>query len=88
MKVDIEGSEHFLCDTGHKVFDYLEIPVIQMEWQYVRKYKYRADIVLDFFTKRDYIPTIDMCQKILLAEAFRSWPWEIYWIKLNSSNIC
>ncbi|CAF1526474.1 unnamed protein product, partial [Rotaria sp. Silwood1] len=85
MKVDIEGSEHLLCETGHAVFEQFDIPVIQMEWQYVRRYKNRAEIVLNFFKKHHYIATRDICLQLDAAQAFQSWPSDVYWVKMNSS---
>ncbi|CAF3945845.1 unnamed protein product [Rotaria sp. Silwood1] len=85
MKVDIEGSEHLLCETGHAIFDQFDVPVIQMEWQYVRRYKNRAEIVLNFFKKHHYIATRDICLQLDAAQAFQSWPSDVYWVKMNSS---
>ena len=84
MKVDIEGSEHILCETGHQVFEQFNIPVVQMEWQYVRRFRVRGEIVLNFFEKQRYIPTVDMCQRLNTAEAFQTWPFDVYWMKQHA----
>ena len=87
IKIDIEGSEHFLCNTGHRIFQYLQIPVVLMEWENTRKDKNRGNIVLRFFMDHGYIPTHNMNQKLVLTEAFKSWPYNVYWMNLNSSTM-
>ena len=84
MKVDIEGSEHILCETGHQVFEQLNISVVQMEWQYVQRFRVRGEIVLKFFEEHRYIPTLDMCQRLNPMEAFQRWPFDVYWMKQHS----
>ena len=88
MKVDIQWSEVYLCETGGKIFDYVNIPVILMEWERVIKHLFRMNAVLYFFLGRGYVPTTDMCNTLEQIDAFRSWPSEIYWIKMNQSDIC
>ena len=87
IKIDIEGSEHFLCNTGHRIFQYLQIPVVLMEWQNIRKYKNRGNTVLRFFMDHGYIPTQNMNQKLVWTEAYKSWPWNVYWMNFNSSTM-
>ena len=84
MKVDIEGSEHILCETGHQVFEQFNISVVQMEWQYVQRFRVRGEIVLKFFEEHRYIPTLDMCQRLNPMEAFQRWPFDVYWMKQHS----
>jgi FkbM family methyltransferase len=36
MKVDIQWSETFLCESGNETFDYVNIPVVLMEWDPVK----------------------------------------------------
>lgn len=88
MKVDIQWSEVYLCETGGKIFDYVDIPVILMEWERVMKHLFRMSAVLDFLLGRGYVPTTDMCHTLEQIDAFRSWPSEIFWIKMNQSDIC
>lgn len=88
MKVDIQWSEVYLCETGGKIFDYVNIPVILMEWERVVKHLFRMSAVLYFFLGRGYVPTTDMCNTLEQIDAFRSWPSEVYWIKMNQSDIC
>ena len=88
MKVDIEGSENFLCDGGGEAFDYLDVTVILMEWANMKLVRDRASTVLTFFTQRHFVPTTDTCQEINIKDAFTTWPWDIYWVKKNRLNIC
>ena len=88
MKVDIQWSEIHLCATGGKVFDYANIPIILMEWDRGPEYTTRMNSVLRFFIGRGYVATADMCKTLKEADAITSWPSDIYWVKLNQSEIC
>ena len=37
IKIDIETSEHFLCETGRMMFARINIPLVMMEWVNVQK---------------------------------------------------
>jgi FkbM family methyltransferase len=87
MKIDIEGSESFVVESGSRVFDTLDIPFIQMEWKMVRRYADRVKIILDFFGKRNYDSMTSSCQ-LLNSHEHSRWPDEIYWLKKNTSNFC
>ncbi|CAF3770339.1 unnamed protein product [Rotaria socialis] len=88
MKVDIQWAEIFLCETGKKVFDYVNIPVVLMEWDAVPHAKARMGVVLKFFIERGYVATKDMCADLNTADAFNSWPGDIFWVNMNRSQIC
>jgi FkbM family methyltransferase len=88
MKVDIQWAESFLCQTGNETFDYVNIPVVLMEWDRVPHYRDRMRIVLNFFTGRGYVATADMCKVLNQQDALNSWPGDIYWVKMNQSEIC
>jgi FkbM family methyltransferase len=88
MKVDIQWSEMYLCATGAKIFDYVNIPVILMEWDRVLRYRIPMAIVLQFLMGRGYVATKNMCEILDNSYAFRSWPSDIYWMKMNLSEIC
>ncbi|CAF1045451.1 unnamed protein product [Adineta steineri] len=32
MKIDIEGSEYYVFESGKQIFDYVDIPIIVVEW--------------------------------------------------------
>ena len=49
MKIDIEGSESFVVESGSQIFDLLDIPFIQMEWFKVRDYPDRVKCNIKFF---------------------------------------
>jgi FkbM family methyltransferase len=87
MKMDIEGSESFVVESGSRIFDSFEIPFIQMEWMNVRRYSERVKIILDFFKKRNYDPMTFSCQ-LLNSTQYSTWPGDMYWIKRNVSNFC
>jgi hypothetical protein len=88
MKVDIQWSEIYLCEAGGKIFDYVNIPVILMEWDRVSHYTIPMAIVLQFFIGRGYVATKNMCDVLDQRNAFHSWPSDIYWMKMNLSEIC
>jgi hypothetical protein len=93
MKVDIQWSENFLCETGNEIFDYVNIPVVLMEWDPVPHYRERMSKVLKFFLGRGYVPTADMCTVVNEKDALLGgwpggWPADIYWMKMNRSEIC
>ncbi len=87
MKIDIEGSESFVVESGSQIFDLFEIPYIQMEWLQMRRFPDRVKIILDFFAKRNYDPRTFSCQ-LLNSTQHLTWPGDICWIKRNVSNFC
>lgn len=87
LKVDIEGSESFVVESGEKIFDRLEIPFVQMEWPKLRYYPERVKVVLEFFARRQYDPTDHACKPLNVTQQL-TWPTEVYWIKRNASNFC
>jgi FkbM family methyltransferase len=87
MKMDIEGSESFVVESGSRVFDTLDIPFIQMEWKIVRQWTERVKVILDFFNKRSYDSMTNLCA-LLDQREYKLWPDEIYWLKKNASNFC
>ncbi|CAF1365850.1 unnamed protein product, partial [Adineta ricciae] len=62
MKMDIQWSEMYVCLTGSGVFDYMNIPIVLMEWDISGKERYgsRLKFILSFFLRRNYIPTACM----------------------------
>jgi FkbM family methyltransferase len=87
MKIDIEGSESFVVESGSRVFDTVDIPFIQMEWARVRHYPERVKVIFDFFAKRDYDPRTVSCQLLQPAQHM-GWLNDVYWIKRNVSSFC
>ncbi|CAF0849868.1 unnamed protein product [Adineta ricciae] len=87
MKIDIEGSEGFVLETGSRIFDSLHIPLIQMEWKIVQQNNNQTKRIIDFLKQRQYDPMEIEC-KMLDSEDVRSWPDEIYWLKRNASSFC
>ena len=87
MKIDIEGSESFVVENGSRIFDTLDIPFVQMEWNIIREYDNHAETILNFFNKRHYNPTTSTCER-LNPEEYTLWPKEIYWLKGNTSTFC
>ncbi|UJR32573.1 hypothetical protein I4U23_020034 [Adineta vaga] len=62
MKIGIQSSEVFLCETGQETFDYLNLPVILIEWDIGTRYDDRLHKVLKFFRERGYVSTSNMCE--------------------------
>ena len=87
MKIDIEGSESFVVESGRRIFDTLEIPFVQMEWMNVRQFPERVEIILKFFSKRNYQPLTLACQPLNVT-LIAAWPDDLFWIKKNSSGFC
>jgi FkbM family methyltransferase len=87
MKIDIEGSESYVMESGSLIFDLFEIPYIQMEWFKVRHYPDRIKVIVDFFAKRNYDPMTFSCQSLNSAQNL-TWPGDMCWIKRNVSNFC
>jgi FkbM family methyltransferase len=87
MKIDIEGSESFVVESGSQIFDRFDIPFIQMEWLKVRHHASRVQVILDFFAKRNYDPRTLSCQFLVPAQHV-TWPGDICWIKRHVSSFC
>ncbi|CAF3167034.1 unnamed protein product, partial [Rotaria sp. Silwood2] len=87
MKVDIEGSESFVFESGSRVFDTLEILCVKMEWSITKGYPDRVRVIIDFFVKRNYDPKTLSCQSLNITQ-YATWPVDIFWIKRNVSNFC
>ena len=53
IKIDIEGSEVYMCESGSKVFDLIDVQLVMMDWGHgVRKqYCARCQSIVDFFTQ-------------------------------------
>jgi hypothetical protein len=92
MKIDIQLSEIFLCQTGAKIFDSINIVLVQLEWSDIKLKKDHADFIIDFFTQRDYLPVAtDNCRILNATNTnYTTWgtPHDIYWIKSDYYQIC
>jgi FkbM family methyltransferase len=88
MKVDIEASESFLCQTGSKVFDRINIPFVMMEWMNIKLYKDRADLVVQFFQRRKYIVMNERCEPITSKDYYQNWPYIVCWVKTDYIDLC
>ena len=87
MKIDIEGSEVFAIDKGEKIFDQLDIPLILMEWLWIRRYSSRVDFLLKFFNQRNYQAKTIGCQPLSLDQHVH-WPSNMIWLKKDRLNFC
>jgi FkbM family methyltransferase len=89
IKIDIETSEHFLCETGEQMFNQVNIPFVMMEWANIKSITARATLIYKFFIKRNYIPfNSETCQPETEKD-FRQWSTQdIYWIKKNYTHFC
>ena len=88
MKVDIQWSEIFLCETCQETFAYVNISVVFMEWAIRDIYVRRMIKLLTCLSERGYYPTSDMCAILRYENAFVSWPSDVYWIKVGYSPRC
>lgn len=83
IKIDIEGNEPYALSHSRRLFSMMDVRVIFMEWgQVVRNYKqneHAAKKMLDFLTLK-YFPLADNI--LLKPEEWKSWPWDIMWIKI------
>ncbi len=82
IKIDIETSESYMCQTGSKIFDQIDIQFIQMEWHHWRvNHQKRYQFIVDFFNQRHYIPTDSNCKPLQVSQWLTDWPGNIFWIK-------
>jgi len=88
LKVDIEGSEYHVFASGSQFFDKLDVPIILMEWDKINSNKKHGDAAVEFLIKRGYIPTTDTCQELNMTIVFTGWPANVFWTKMNRSDIC
>lgn len=90
IKIDIETSEHFLCKTGQRMFDRINIPFIMMEWALIKEIPSRAKPVHDFFTRRSYTAyNPSTCQPQADQHDYQQWnDQDIYWIKEKYESFC
>ncbi|UJR32726.1 hypothetical protein I4U23_020185 [Adineta vaga] len=89
IKIDIETSEHYLCETGERMFNFINIPFVMMEWANIKTMPVRANLIQLFFTTRHYIPyDPETCQPQNDTN-YHTWKsQDIYWIKLNYEYLC
>ncbi len=89
IKIDIETSEHFLCETGELMFNQINIPFVMMEWANIKAISTKANLIRDFFINRHYIPyDPDTCQ-LQNKTDYRLWnSQDIYWIKHDYIHLC
>ena len=90
IKIDIETSEHFLCETGSKMFDRVNIVFVMMEWANIKHLPARASVIVQFFVRRHYVSVnADTCQVHSDQTNYLKWKsQDIYWIKKNSLHLC
>ncbi|CAF1488436.1 unnamed protein product [Adineta steineri] len=80
IKIDIEGSESYLCETGSKVFELIDIQLVMMEWGhgFRKMYKSRYQSIVKFFAMLDYIVTDEKCNVLDSVNWQTTWPGNIY----------
>lgn len=88
MKVDIQWAEMYLCQSGGRVFDSINIPVILMEWDIGARLEDRLRIIYKYFTDRGYLPTADLCRVLPASDAYTTWPSHFFWTKFNRTQYC
>jgi FkbM family methyltransferase len=89
IKIDIETSESYMCQTGSKIFEQIDIPFVMMEWHSWRiNHQQQYQFIVDFFTQRNYIPTDQYCQQLQTSNWLTDWPENIFWIKNINQTFC
>ncbi|CAF0875328.1 unnamed protein product [Adineta ricciae] len=89
IKIDIERSEHYLCETGEQMFNYLNIPFVMMEWANIKAIPERATLIRSFFTSRQYLPYAPETCQLHNETDYSKWNSQyIYWIKHNYAYLC
>jgi FkbM family methyltransferase len=87
IKIDIETSESYMCETGSKVFQQIDIPFVMMEWHHWRvNHQKRYQSIVDFFTQRNYMPTDTNCKELETSKWLTKWPGNVFWIKRIYAN--
>ena len=92
MKVDIQSSEIFLCQSGYQIFDLINVVLVQMEWIDIKRIKNDAEFIIEFFNKRNYLSlSTKDCQILNTTNSnYTNWgtPDDIYWIKSDYYHLC
>ena len=90
IKIDIETSEHFLCETGSTMFDRVNFVFVMMEWDNIKNIPTRANIIVKFFARRNYVAVnAKTCQVHSNQTNYVNWnTQDIYWIKNNWLHLC
>lgn len=79
LKIDIEQHEVYAIKKASKLFDRKNIRLVLMEWEYVKRHKYRDDL-MEFFLKRNYHPYMEFfTESPLILSQNMSWPGDIVW---------
>ncbi|CAF1265936.1 unnamed protein product [Adineta ricciae] len=83
IKIDIEGSEVYLLESGRKVFQQIDIQLVMMEWgDGLRKtYADRYEKIVNYFEELHYITTDVDCNILDVTNWRTTWPGNVYWIK-------
>ncbi|CAF1266105.1 unnamed protein product [Adineta ricciae] len=83
IKIDIEGSEVYLLESGRKVFQQIDIQLVMMEWgNGLRKtYADRYEKIVNYFEELHYITTDVDCNILDVTDWRTTWPGSVYWIK-------
>lgn len=87
MKVDIQGSEVSLFESGNQIFDHVDIPCILMKWLVVNQFVGRAEKLIDNLRNRNY-KARDLQCNLLDFNQHLLWPIDIVWLKLERTNFC
>lgn len=92
MKIDIESAEIFLFQTANRIFDSINIVLVQMEWASIKLNQNYAQFIMNFFYKRNYLSVSTANCQILNSTTsnYTTWgtPHDIYWIKRRYFHIC
>ena len=81
IKLDVETHEHFVLSGARRLFDKLDVRGVLMEWDFFRTSPL-GDRIIDFFTRRNFVPLSVTWKDHLLNPRYRSsWPLNVFWRK-------
>jgi len=81
IKMDVEGYELKVLQSGINLFNKVNIVALVMEWNYHRTGPI-GKAIIQFFIDRHYIPyTPTSPPKKLHLHLSQTWPWDVLWIK-------
>ncbi|KAK7110971.1 uncharacterized protein [Littorina saxatilis] len=81
LKIDVESHEGHVISGAQRLFQEMDIPLVWMEWEHVKKRKeYGGQTVLDFMQKNKMAPYDLMSGKLLTGD-FMKWPFGVLWRK-------
>lgn len=80
LKIDVEGYEGHVLSGADRLFQQVDIPVVWLEWEHVKKLpEFGARTILDFMHKHKMMPRDIMSGAILDESSWHDWPFTVLW---------